>query len=87
MRKITYDIPQGVREVAHWESRGGAYWITLWKQEGTSYAYRGKGCGGILYGKSDSEAVAALGDISRFQPDANRTPMHRIVPSADLEGI
>lgn len=78
-RAIHYPgIQPGCRVVAHWESAGGAYYLTLFKQSGSGYSYRAKGSGGYLGAcGSDSAAVAALGDISRFQPDKNVTPMVR----------
>ena len=70
----------GKRLVGRWESKGGAYTLEVWKAEGSGWYYRAVGAGGYLgnHYTTDDEAIAAIGDINRFQPDANKTPMQRV---------
>ena len=67
--------------IARWESRGGAHVVELWKQAGSGYSYRATGAGGYLGNDiSETDAIAQMVDrLPDFQPDANRTPMRRVV--------
>ena len=68
------------RELARWESRGGAYVVTL-HVDPLGYTYRGVGCGGSLAARDEAEAMAEMERLlaqGYFQPDANKTPMRRV---------
>jgi hypothetical protein len=72
---------EGYTRIARWESRGGAYVVELYKQDGSGFSYRGTGCGGYLGNDWTEaevlEAFQARVDSGYFQPDANKTPMKR----------
>lgn len=44
--------------VAKWESRGGRYWLILYRREDGSFGYRGDGCGGNLGNTAEETAIA-----------------------------
>lgn len=67
--------------IARWESRGGAHWVELYRDE-YGYGYSANDASGFL-GRlaTDSHAILLVGDkvdSGYFLPDAARTPMRRI---------
>ena len=73
-------------EIASWVSRSGKDYVHLSRMNGsgtdgsTPYSYTARGAGGVLYAKSDQEAVAQIQvkvDSGYFLPDAAKTPMKR----------
>jgi hypothetical protein len=67
--------------VATWQSRGGKYTATLYR-DSLGYTYKGNGCLGNLGPfASDAAAIEAMQsrmDSGFFQADANTTPMRRM---------
>ncbi len=64
--------------IARWESRGGAHWVEVFRDE-YGYSYKANGAGGFI--GSSQEALDLLnlriakGD---FLPDAAKTPMRQV---------
>jgi hypothetical protein len=69
--------------VARWESKSGKWWADLYAFDNGGYFYRGVGCGGNMSGTATlDEAIAAMEQKcvrGYFQPDANTTPMRRVI--------
>ena len=77
-----WEAPETVNRtmIARWESRGGRYWIELYR-DAIGYTYSGRECGGSLAALADD--AAAIAEIEArilpyAQADANVTPMQRI---------
>ena len=78
------------RKIARWESRSGKHWVELFYNPAFKLAdgrtvvdahYCAPGCGGSVVANTESEAIDALQSrvgAGYFQPDANKTPMHRV---------
>ncbi len=67
---------------AQWKSKSGKHSVILHVWEDGSYSYRGNDCGGHLGLISEIEAfikMEKLIDDGYFQPDANITPMKRVL--------
>lgn len=76
--------------IARWESRSGKHWVDLYFNPAFQLAngnvvidahYKAPGCGGGITATSEAEAIQAMQarvDSGYFQPDANKTPMHRV---------
>ena len=66
--------------IARWESRGGVYFATLYRETDGAYTYRGVDCGGCLGVMAKELAVSEMERRvmeGYFQPDVNKTPMKR----------
>lgn len=68
------------RVVARWESRGRKHFVELYKDQ-YGYGYRAVGAGGFLGALADDQTAVATIErrVNDFQPDANKTPMRRVV--------
>lgn len=71
--------------IAKWESRSGKHWVKLDRitlDDGRIfYGYASPSAGGGLAATSEPDAIVELERkiaIGYFQPDANKTPMHRV---------
>lgn len=68
--------------IAKWESKSGKHYVNLIKY-GEGYGYTSSDGGGYFGNLSCNEEAIALMqakvDNGYFQPDANKTPMHRVV--------
>jgi hypothetical protein len=45
--------------IAHWESKGKKYWLSLYKDE-SGYSYKGDNCGGFLGSITNVEAFQRM---------------------------
>ena len=63
--------------VARWESRGGHYYVEIFR-DAMGYTYSGRGCGGVIAATGDSDAIEQIAArLQDFQADATKTPMRR----------
>ena len=65
--------------LARWQSRSKKHWVELSQTE-HGFKYTAPDCGGYLAAQARLGAVEELQakvDSGYFQPDANKTPMHR----------
>ena len=64
---------------AIWESRGGRYFVHLFETE-YGFKYNADGAGGHLAASTRENAITEIKPrLNDFQPDANKTPMRRIL--------
>lgn len=79
------------RVIAEWRSRSGKHSVVLHYNPAFVLAdgrtvidahYKGQNCGGGIAATSEEDAIAQLQakvDSGYFQPDANKTPMKRVL--------
>jgi hypothetical protein len=69
--------------LARWESKSGKHWVNLGANGDGSYFYNAPGMNGSLgMLNNDSAAIDSFSvrvATGIFQPDANTTPMHRVI--------
>ena len=69
------------KKIARWESRSGKHWIDLFQVE-LGYRYTSPSAGGLFNADSTEQAISKMQrrvDSGYFQPDANITPMRRVL--------
>lgn len=88
---LKLDSPDQERRIARWESISGKHWVDLFYHPAFKFAnglvqpsvrYRTPGGLGSLGNISETDAIAAIQtrvDRGLFQPDANTTPMRRVL--------
>ena len=64
------------RLIARWQTRGGRYWLELYKTpHPRDYRYRGDNCGGGFTARTDGAAVARMERI-HIEPAATISRIH-----------
>jgi len=61
--RCTKTMSNTMVEVAHWKTRGGRYWLKLYREDmaqGTRYLYREDAAGGNLGFVTEEAALAAM---------------------------
>jgi hypothetical protein len=67
--------------IARWESKSRKWWAEL-TVDAWGYSYRGVDCGGSLGDLTGLQAIEQMQsrvDNGYFQPDANTSPMLRVI--------
>jgi len=68
--------------IAKWESKSHKWFAVLYEHTNGAYSYSGASCGGSLGIIPRQQAIDLMQsrvDQGYFQPDANKTPMRRVL--------
>jgi hypothetical protein len=67
-----------MQRIARWESKSGKHYVDLF-YTGTDYHIQSVDSRAYFRATSDENAIEILSRrVNMYQPDANKTPMHRV---------